>query len=452
MCVAGCTSAASWRSRLASPDPLPAGIAHVNLAVDGADDVIVTGALASAGIEATPSGGDGGTTLWVAKLSGEGGATLWRRSLGRSNAPELSLVVAAGRDPVVGASLAGPDAAGLGVVRIDGKNGAERWRHVASLPGSAEQLALTELALDPRGEVIAAGFLTDGGASGMTVFKLAASDGRELWRHGAGAATSIVATRAGDAILTGTAPNESGGHDLVATSLDGLDGAELWRRSIGSSRPGETFAGAARALELGGGDVIAAQLLSTSDDRWLLLATRIDPRSGAARWTEHFESGPGPVLRLALGGHDSVVVTTTGAAGGSVLELAASDGGEIWRRPLDSESPCGAVAVSVDYDGDILAAACELGGDAKVLKLRGRDGRLLWQSRIGASIPDAPYALAVDASGDVVIARYVASAEERADLVVTKLRGRDGRLPRPDAREVAREAPPAPGVSAGESR
>ncbi len=434
--LAGCASQAGnpWHARLTGQGRIEGSAPQLRLAVDAAGDVIIAG------------------SLGVVKLSGLAGETLWRRTVGASGSPR-ALVLARGTDPVVSGAL--PSADGLvpsaehAIVRLDGASGAELWRHTARGLSSRTSSAVTRLALDPLGEVIVAGFMAGNESDSFAALKLAASDGRELWRYsareaGRAAATAVFTTPEGHAIVAGTLSNEVGGSDLALVKVDGLDGAEIWRRTVSGPRGRPAGAAGAVGLERSR-DVIGAQLLSGRAGGSALIVARVDGTDGTLRWVERIEAARGSELDLAVDARDQIFAAVATPAGFEVRKLAASDGRQIWQRSFGGAGTGCEPGVVLVLDGaqDVIAAGCQGREDLGLVKLRARDGRTLWERsvHIAAGPAGKSRALAVDARGDVLIARYVARSSGRTDLVVTKLRGRDGRLPRAEPAEHPQAVP-----------
>ena len=422
--LVGCVSAGDgWQARLATPDGGAGSTLRLGLAVDESGDVFVAGSLAAG--------------FGVAKLSGSLGSTLWSRSIRGGGA----LVLADGVDPVVDAGLSesGSDGAGSrsAVVRLDGASGTEVWRHTLS-QGPSDDGLVTSLALDPRGEVIAAGQSRDAESNEFSLLKLAAADGRELWRYRIRPlwttrpdATAVTTTSGGDALVAGSLWGAPGEPKLGVLKIDGLDGEEMWQSSLQAGRAGTSSGPAlsARVISLDdSGDVIAAWLVPAASNGTLLVVARMDGRNGAPRWVDVDPQDDAHGLDLYLDVRGDLVLATADAAGFRVTKRASSDGRQFWQRTFDGGPRCGeGVAVSVNADADILAAGCAGPREIFVLKLRGRDGRSLWQREIGRAAGDAR-TLALDPNGHVLAAGYV-RAVERDELVVVKLRSRDGRLP-----------------------
>jgi cysteine-rich repeat protein len=276
------------------------------VAVDGAGDVLVTGALTEAGTTFARTavlklaGGDG-TEQWRALLDGDAGigraigvdasndvlvagdvaesivvtrrasadgGEVWRTDLvgAPGNATGRGLAVVSDGGVVVAGRLfdvtRGPD---FTVVALDA-SGVERWRR--QLDGTAvgtddadEAFAVT---IDADGDVVAAGRLSNTGTNDdLVVAKLAGDTGIELWRaeidggnSRADEARAVVVDLAGHVVVTGSIRNQGSGRDFIVASLDGATGAERWRHVIDgtSGQADVAFALVRDAL----GDVVAS--------------------------------------------------------------------------------------------------------------------------------------------------------------------------------------------------
>ncbi len=458
--LAACTSAGDrgWRTRLAMGIAIPGP--QVSLAIDAAGDVIAAGPFDPTAFgDALAAGGRDASGFGAVKLSGSQGKILWKQIIGTTRADARALVLTSGMDPIVGVSVSDARGVRFVVARLDRASGRELWRHTALASESANFAVPPHLELDPRGEVIAAGSLSDAESTVLRVRKLAASDGRELWSYStpgtaAGRATAIATTAGGDPVVAAIFSNAAGGHDLALIKIDGLDGAEIWRRILpGASRT--TPSGGVRVVALDrSGDVVAARLLSDGEGQTDLVLARLDGRNGALRWVESVEAQNGVALDLRRVDRNHLIAASASPSGFHVARLAASDGRQIWHRQFGEDALCGeTVALRVDAADDVIAAGfgCAAGRNLFVVKLSGGDGQPRWSRDIGTAtgIVGKPRALAVDPDGDVFVAGYATSATERVDLVILKLRGRDGQLPSVERLEPSRDAQTESAVSRG---
>src|SRR5262249_47280969 len=113
------------------------------------------------------------------------------------------------------------------VRKLAGASGALLWEQFLASPGDTSGAAQA-IALEPNGDVIAAGHTSPGGER-FAVARFSGATGGELWRHESpgsvySAAQVVAVDQFGDVIAAGT--------DVV--KLSGATGAELWR--LGSER------------------------------------------------------------------------------------------------------------------------------------------------------------------------------------------------------------------------
>jgi outer membrane protein assembly factor BamB len=131
------------------------------------------------------------------------------------------------------------------VVELSAAGGAEAWRWTVS-GGAIERLVV-----DAAGDVIAAGGLRADGA----VVKLSGVSGTEVWRYVLpGAVFHAVAIDAsGDVVAAGALrlPPRVPTFAFVVVRLDGINGAERWRRELPTSEEGAMDAAFAVGLQRG---------------------------------------------------------------------------------------------------------------------------------------------------------------------------------------------------------
>src|SRR6185436_14623742 len=115
------------------------------------------------------------------------------------------------------------------VVALEKADGSERWRRQES-----DLARATAVAVDPAGDVVAAGFkvnfFTTPGR--FVVIKWSAADGTEVWRYETGGeAFALTVDGDGDVIAAGELHDPSA-RDLGVVKLDGATGTEIWRRTV----------------------------------------------------------------------------------------------------------------------------------------------------------------------------------------------------------------------------
>src|SRR5262245_33743132 len=116
---------------------------------------------------------------------------------------------------------------------------ASGWQTRITGTGAGSGAALAVRA-DASGDVVAAGFLDGGPASGadFAVVKLAGATGMELWRQvliGPGMndqAVAVAFDAAGNAVVTGTTSAPGVDHQFTVAKLAAADGHILWRTDV----------------------------------------------------------------------------------------------------------------------------------------------------------------------------------------------------------------------------
>lgn len=190
------------------------------VAVDGAGDVAAVG--------------HDGAALVVTKLSGVDGQPLWRRDLAVAFGSIETVAVDAAGDV-----FAGGRAGGAYVIKLEGETGETAWeRDVVSAGGNA---IVNDLVVDGSGDVIAAGEFADAGTGlgQLSVMRLAAATGGDVWPQflAAGTGTSanaqgVALDSAGDIVVTGSIANTASSGDLAVLKLAGTTGVQRWRREL----------------------------------------------------------------------------------------------------------------------------------------------------------------------------------------------------------------------------
>jgi outer membrane protein assembly factor BamB len=302
----------------------------------------------------------------------------------------------------------------LFVVKLDGSTGTERWRALVGGTSDDQYDAAGAIETDAAADVVVVGALSnhEDGVSGPELFilKLDGDDGAERWRRTVplpwGGGYDVAVDRTGDVIVAGAAASSVNRDEFVVLKLAGDTGTERWRVNVVGT--GDYFREQfALALALApDGDVIAAGSIDnfhqdgsgTAGD-WLVV--RLAGGTGVERWRY--------VLDGAIHGHDGASgvvldgkghggqITLTAAANGDALvtapvsedlvdfnvwlaRFAASDGAERWHRRFSGS------AVGRDYgaaiversDGALVVAGSttntDTAEDFTVVTLDGSDG------------------------------------------------------------------------------
>ena len=343
----------------------------------------------------------GSRRLTVAKISPFTGFELWRVDLvGSDTGSRLTNSArAAAVDPWGDVIVVGRlDPEGFAVIKLSGVSGAELWRFTLGGSGTAYAVAV-----DESGDVIAAGnFWNAETKSDFTVLKLSGSAGSELWRveidgtasdeHREGA-DSVLVDPTGDVIAAGQLTNSGTGSDLTVIKLAGASGAEVWRAEIDGSASGNDVEWRGTSLTLDGfGGVIAAASLRNIETDWDFGVVKLDG-TGAEVWRVTIDGGrtftryEAPLSVTADGSGDVIVggqvdSTAVGSDQDSlVVKLSGIDGEELWRsqvRGTHYDNDAEASTVRAVDSGDVVVAGTlrndKTGIDSVVSRLRGTDG------------------------------------------------------------------------------
>lgn len=300
-----------WRR---SFDPAPGAHGRAEaVAVNSSGDVVVGG----------EAGGSEPSLLVVNKLDGTTGADLWSYTK-PSGAGARDVAFDAADDVVVG----GRSNNELFVAKLDGATGAELWSFAIDSPSGNDVADF--VAIDPSGDVVAAGFLDD-----LYVVKLDGTTGAVLWSilgdPDGSEVQSFVLDGAGDVVLA-----VEGG---AVVKLNGASGAEEWRHPESVT-----------ALDVDGLDIIGSgagvfRLAgATAAELWRL------PPFTDNREVSHLTVSPGG--RVFLGGErdfgeQSMFLASLDAATGALLWLSDYEGSD-----LNFEDRVKALAV--DPTGDLV--------------------------------------------------------------------------------------------------
>ena len=342
--------------------------------------------------------GFNGSQLSVAKISPFTGFELWRANLVGSDTATPGASARTHRAPSARAAAVDPwgdvivvgrlDPEGFAVIKLSGASGAELWRFTLGGSGKAY-----EVAVDGSGGIVAVG-------SGFKIVKLSGS-GSELWREDINGtasdterATAVRIDPTGDVIAAGYLSNSGTGTDLVVIRLSGASGAEVWRAEIDGSASRDDVVWRDTSVTLDGfGGVIAAGSLWNIETGRDLGVVKLDGTTGAEVWRVTIDGGR-PFKRyeapisvtvdssgdVIAGGHvDSAVRTLDQDS--LVVKLSGIDGAELWRSRTHGTHYSGdaeASSVMAVDSGDVVVAGIlrndATGVDSVVARLRGTDG------------------------------------------------------------------------------
>jgi hypothetical protein len=338
-------------------------------------------------------------------------------------------VVAAGR---LGASYV--DTAT--VLKLDGATGEPGWHRDFDGTGSSSYYAqgFFAVATDAANDVVAGGLLAnaDPTYSDITVIKLAAADGTELWRQEINGYRDgdrlgdLTIDASGDVVavgdLTDTTPASPYGFSTLFTvfKFAGSNGMELWRRQIGTSN---FFNGGDRVAVDAAGDVVAIGRVGTGIGDGDLAIVKLAGSDGSVLWS---------IVLDAMFGYDVAVDGAGDVLVGGVsydfqrffvAKLAAATGTVLWRTDTAND-PGFAADIAIDGADDVIVVGggTNAQGPWIVAKLDGGTGDYVWSQ----DVPKYAFGtVAVDGAGDVLAGGNFSTPTEQ-DLAAVKLAGATG--------------------------
>ena len=405
----------------------------------------------------------------VGKFARTDGSELWLRELGSTSQGTQSITLDLAGDVVAAGEVDGEAGAAFTIVKLVGESGAERWRAElvgTSTDASRQNNAALAVAVDPGADIVAAGFTTNAATvagADFTVIKLRGDSGGELWRYVADGqasfddeALSVALDPTGDVVAAGFLTNDASGRsDFTIVKLSGATGTEVWRQVLGGDHL--SALGFAVVAVDGSGNVFAAGSAPIPGIEGSFTVMKLSGGSGAELWRRDFRGSAGSGLASAL------VLDSVGdvIAGGyavnmqddpinptgldfTVIKLTGIAGIEVWEQTLRGASQAGggqARGIAIDPADDVVAAG-ELegleGSDFAVVKLSGTTGAELWRRIVDGTFNgqfegDEAVAVRADTSGDVAAAGRTKNEGTGVDFTIVRLVGTDGQLGRTTA-------------------
>lgn len=383
-----------WRFRVSGTTSQRNGeLARVSLAHDGAGALLATLDRRLA---------DGSLLGTIVKLDPVTGAETWRREI--PDAQFYALAVNAPGDTLAVGVLdrgIGYRTEGLAVA-VSGQTGVERWRMVvrATYPNynSPQAYSFESVAVAPNGDFLASGYVAkpepkpDGTSDeGFSVVRLRSSDGSPLWWQESCAVDDLAVDPAGDVVAAGW-------DSCLVAKLRGSDGTLLWRASAPPAPFPSTVGQSAAAIAIDAqGDVYAAG--SLVDPSWPgsnvtdMTTLKLAGATGATLWRHDLSNtslgaGINNCCRdrdIALSPRGDVIafgsLGTYYSKRMIAVSLSAATGTQLWRSPYLEvyTDPSFSARIAIDPQGSIALVSsrsdCQNGcGAYTVVKLRGRSG------------------------------------------------------------------------------
>lgn len=352
-----------------------------------------------------------------------------------------------------GHAIVGGTAVGGGTVaQIDLATFGTEWDIVlvaSSQLGNAYSASIDDLRILPGGDVLVAGWETNGSDRIALLARLAHAGGATQWRRElppsiGNAIAPVVVDATTVAVVHDTIlpqPNTQPQRAAVVAAFDAGTGADRWSTAL------SPVAGDATGVQLftrSSGDLIVCGRFGNAGKDTAASITRVAGNDGTLVWQRLIDSEPSSDDR-ALGvastsRGDAVVVGTVAAPLGDdvlVARLDRQSGTQRWRAELNGTSITNYSAdagsdVAVDHHDDVLVASVLGNGafesDAAITKLDGTSGATLWQTALHAGSAherDIAYNVRLDAAGNALAMVGLSSGSAPVATAV-RLDGRTG--------------------------
>jgi hypothetical protein len=299
------------------------------IAVDRADNVVITGTVGLAG---------GRSDVKTIKYSGADGSILWERTFDLGAGTDFAetgthAVFDSSNNVIIGA--AGSPTSSV-LLKYNGADGSIMWQTQGSI--------LARVAIGADGNVFTAGRFNAPMGADWAVTKHSGSTGGILWRkslglEGKSAANYLALESDGSVVATGTVV-VSGQNDMRTIKYAGADGAVLWDRVFATTA---IDIGWAVAVDGRGGVIVTGQSngdfksikYRSADGVTMWEASYADPRGfGDAAYSVAADAS-GDVYVLGTTGATNTLYADTDIR---VIKYAASDGAQLWSSAYASRA------------------------------------------------------------------------------------------------------------------
>ena len=294
-----------------------------------------------------------------------------------------------------------PDGTGSwATIKYDRSTGSVLWGPV-KFPTGLSPLAASpwQVLTNASGDVLVAG-LTVGG---MTVVKYSGSTGAQLWASSPspqGTVSAFALDPGGNPIVSGYLSDGSGNYDAVTVKFSGTTGAPIWGPIVYDSGSGDFPDHVASDSS---GNVIVIGHSTTEPPGFLLKYAALD---GSVLWgPSTFEDY---ATWLAVDAAGDIFQVGYGP-GITTNKFSGATGALLWGPLLVGDASTGyGVALALDAAGDVFVTGSLSSpatfADYAVIKYRGSDGAVLWGPvTYDGGGKDYPYGVVVDGLGNAVV-------------------------------------------------
>lgn len=412
--------------------------------VDSQGNLIITGY--------TNTGAD--DDFYTIKVSSDGQSVLWASRYSHSQGDDWTVAVAVdgNDDVVVTGFLANGINTDIAVIKYDGATGAQKWTTPYLFNGSANGNDMPKaLALDSLDNIYVAGYSQNGGSTSDdgVLFKLSPAgpnpDGTPIWQaHFNGAASSddrfysIFAGVDGISVAGYTAVMHSGSRldfDFLTIKYD-YSGAMVWQQTADNGSGDDL--GYYSGMDQEGNVIVTGEALATS--RRDTMTIKYASATGQQVWSTTYSGGSPNVPKGLVVDTDGEIYlaantfTITGKDDFYTARYAGADGAVVWEQIFDSGADNTDIpyALALDKSGGLYVTgfthkATTGDDDFQTLKYNKINGNQIWQQAqdgppvggneqpVGVAV-----ALAVTADGNVYVGGWSQQAIDDLDYFAVK--------------------------------
>lgn len=399
------------------------------MAVDHSGNIITAGCSNAGGMN---------NNYQVVKFMADGSGVAWRASFDKDGGDDQATAVAVdGADNViVTGTVWNSSNTDIHTVKYSGVDGSVLWQHTWSGAAAAADIA-TSIAVDGANNIYVAGYTANSaGNDDYLVLKYPSAGSTPLWEEIYNSSFNsndrIISIAAGSDGVAVTGVSSKGGTDFdILTRKYAFDGSLIWAQRKASASGGDDR-GRAVKMDYAGNVIVSGYLYNgQNNDIYTVKYAAASP--GTTLWEKSFAGGGNDEpLALWIDSNGEIYLTGhtytySGNEDFYTVRYSAADGTKIWDRLYDSGSDFTDIATSIvgsaGIDGAVFVTgytSTDINENFTTLKYKKNSGELVWQKSYSSSAGKnaRPVGIGLQPSGNPVVAGWTDTAADSYDFVV----------------------------------